>query len=259
MNTSCLPVKIAPSSRCHSRLDALDPLPMDAEWPSLRCFTGRVDVHSLAAFFVAESRLRGAYFEFGVASGRSAISAIRANRRYNPGTVAPFLLFDSFEGLPELTGRDRDSAQFKPGDYAFGVEQVLQNLRRYQVYDELSVHLIPGWFEQSLLQFPAQALDVRQAAIVHLDMDLYASCVTALNFIEPFLQVGTVMLFDDWNTFSASNHKGERAATAEWLRRNPQWALNEYASYGWHGRVFIVDRGAANQNKSQPSSAPSPA
>jgi hypothetical protein len=247
-----MPPAIQPSSgRSYCRLDALDPLPMDAEWPSLRCHTGRVDVHSLAAFFVAESRLRGAYFEFGVASGRSAISAIRANRRYNPETVAPFLLFDSFHGLPELTGCDRDSAQFKPGDFAFGVEQVLQNLRRHQVYDELSVHLIPGWFEQSLPQFPAKAPDVSQAAIVHLDMDLHSSCVTALNFIEPFLQAGTVMLFDDWNAFSASNHKGERAATAEWLQRNPQWRLNEYASYGWHGRVFIVDRGVAKPSHSQ--------
>ena len=243
MSVSCLPVRIEPSSRSHSRLDALDPLPMDAEWPSLRCFTGRVDIHSLAAFFVAESKLRGAYFEFGVASGRSAISAIRANRRYNLETVAPFLLFDSFAGLPELTGPDSDSKQFMPGDYSFGIEQVLQNLSRHQVYDEQSVHLIPGWFEQSLPQFPAKALGVRQAAIVHLDMDLYSSCVTALNFIEPFLQIGTVMLFDDWNTFSASNHKGERAATAGWLKRNPQWQLNEYASYGWHGRAFIVDAG----------------
>jgi hypothetical protein len=245
MSATASQTPVAPHAGEARRRDALDPLPMDAEWPSLRCHTGRVDVHSLAAFFVRESKLRGAYFEFGVASGRSAISAIRANRRYNPNTVAPFLLFDSFQGLPELTGRDSGSMQFKPGDYAFGVKQVLQRLNQHQVYEAGSVHLMPGWFEQSLPEFPASALGVRQAAIVHMDMDLYSSCVTALNFIEPFLQVGTVMLFDDWNAFSASNHKGERAATAAWLRRNPQWQLNEYAAYGWHGRVFIVDAGEA--------------
>ena len=235
----------------HLRLDALDPLPMDAEWPSLRSFTGRVDIHSLAAFFVRESKVRGAYFEFGVASGRSAISAIRANRRYNPETVAPFLLFDSFEGLPELSGRDQGSEQFRPGDFAFSVDQVVEKLEAHQVYDENTVHLVPGWFENTLPNFPTRQLGLDKAAIVHLDMDLYSSCVTVLNFIEPFLQVGTVMLFDDWNAFSASNHKGERAATAEWLKRNPHWALNEYASYGWHGRVFIVDRGIAKPTNSQ--------
>jgi hypothetical protein len=76
---------------------------------------------------------------------------------------------------------------------------------------------------------------------VDMDMDLYASCVTALDFIEPFLQVGTVMLFDDWNAFCASRQKGERAAVAQWLKKNPRWQLNDYASYGWHGHAFIVD------------------
>src|SRR5580704_17962484 len=134
------------------RRDALDPLPMMAEWPSLRCFTGRVDIHTLVAFFVRESKLSGAYFEFGVASGRSAVAAIRANRRDNPGTVSPFLLFDSFEGLPQLEGPDKGSAQFHAGEFAFGVEQVLANLRQYGVYDEKTVHLVPGWFEKSLPQ-----------------------------------------------------------------------------------------------------------
>jgi hypothetical protein len=226
-----------------ARRDALDPLPMMAEWPDLRCFTGRVDIHTLAAFFVRESKLAGAYFEFGVASGRSAIAAIRANRRDNPGTVTPFLLFDSFEGLPELQGLDVGSKQFHAGEFAYGVEQVLANLRKHEVYEEQTVHLIPGWFEQSLPKFPAATLKVTKAAIVHVDVDLYSSCVTVLDFIQPYLQVGTVILFDDWNAFCASNHKGERAATVEWLKRNPQWALNEYASYGWHGRVFIVDAG----------------
>lgn len=240
--TECAAIRNANEYR---RKDPLDPLPMTCEWPSLRCHTGRVDIHSLAAFFVRESKLKGAYFEFGVVSGRSAIAAIRANRRENPQTVSPFLLFDSFQGLPKLTGPDSDSMQFKPGDYAFSVEQVIANLQQHGVYNEATVHLVPGWFDQSLPAFPAADLGVTQVAIVHLDMDLYSSCVTVLDFIEPFLQVGTVMLFDDWNAFSASNHKGERAATAQWLKRNPQWQLNDYAAYGWHGRVFIVDAGEA--------------
>jgi len=230
-----------PATAAYRRKDPLDPLPITCEWPSLRCYTGRVDIHSLAAFFVRESRLEGAYFEFGVASGRSAIAAIRANRRENPRTVSPFLLFDSYQGLPELSGPDAGSAQFKPGDYAFSVEKVIANLQQHGVYDEATVHLVPGWFEQSLPTFPAADLGVTKAAIVHVDVDLFSSCVTVLDFIEPFLQVGTVLLFDDWNAFNASNHKGERAAASQWLKRNPQWQLNDYAAYGWHGRVFIVD------------------
>jgi len=227
--------------RSYQRQDPLDPLPMDCEWPSLRSFSGRVDIHSLAAFFVRESKIGGAYFEFGVASGRSAISAIRAHRRENAFSVYPFLLFDSYEGLPELQGTDRGSAQFRKGDFAYGVEKVLANLRQHGVYDEQRVHLVPGWFEHTLPAFPAAELGVTRAAVVHVDVDLHTSCATVLDFIEPFLQVGTVMLFDDWNVFRASRHHGERLATAEWLARHPRWQLNEFASYGWHGRAFTVD------------------
>lgn len=30
----------------HRRIDELDPLPYETEWPDLRCVTGRIDVHS---------------------------------------------------------------------------------------------------------------------------------------------------------------------------------------------------------------------
>ncbi|HEY3518189.1 MAG TPA: hypothetical protein VGL98_14165, partial [Gammaproteobacteria bacterium] len=92
-----------------SRVDELDPLPYADSWPSLRSATGRVDIHSLAAFWVRESGLVGDYYEFGVASGRSAIAAIRASRLYGWPSPRRFHLFDSFRGLPELTGPDAGS------------------------------------------------------------------------------------------------------------------------------------------------------
>jgi O-methyltransferase len=223
----------------YHRLDHLDPLPMDCEWPSLRASSGRVDIHTLAAFFVRENKLSGAYFEFGVAGGRSAISAIRANRRENPSRVAPFLLFDSFQGQPTLIGPNE--SQLPEDNFTFGVESVIKNLKEYGVYDNKTVYLVPGWFERTLPNFPAAAPNIGPAAIVHIDVDLYPSCVAVLDFIAPYLQVGTVILFDDWNAVSGSRSKSERAATAQWLKKNAQWELNDFALYGLHGRAFIVD------------------
>ncbi len=225
----------------HRRSDELDPLPYLAEWPSLRSATGRVDIHSLAAFWVRETKVRGAYLEFGVGMGRSAVAALRANRRDNPDSVGPFLFFDSFCGLPELTSVDTGSAQFKRGDFSYSIEQVRQFLARYGLGHEIPATFIQGWFEHSLPTFDAAAHGLEKAAIVHVDVDLYTSCATVLEFVRPFLQAGTLMLFDDWNAFGASDLKGERAATAEWLLKNPRLRLAEYASYGWHGKAFIVD------------------
>lgn len=223
----------------YARRDELDPLPYHVEWPSLRSATGRVDIHALVAFWVRESKLRGHYLEFGVGAGRSAVAAIRAHRRENPESVPTFFLFDSFEGLPTLEGSDADSNQFEAGQFAFDVEAVANKLRYHEV-DDAEVVLVPGYFERSLATFDQTSLRGLGAAVVHVDVDLYGSARTVLNWVTPLLQQGTVILFDDWNAFTARASHGERAATREWLAANPRISLESYAKYGWHGEAFIV-------------------
>lgn len=222
------------------RRDALDPLPYDAAWPSLRSATGRVDVHALAAFWVRESRLEGPYLEFGVGAGRSAVAAIRAHQRENPETVRRFFLFDSFRGLPALEGPDACSRQFHEGQYAFDAGHVRETLRAHGVWRPARVKLIEGFFEESLPRFDTAEFGGRRATVVHVDVDLHASARTVLEFVTPHLQQGTVMLFDDWNAFSASWRHGERAAVREWLDAHPHLALERWAKYGWHGEAFLV-------------------
>jgi len=224
------------------RRDDLDPLPHQAEWPSLRSAFGRVDIHSLAAFWVRETRVSGAYLEFGVGAGRSAVAALRANLRDNPATVGPFVLFDSFQGLPPLQAKDVGSAQFKAGDFAYSQEQVQAFLSRHGIPESAPVRFVPGWFEESLRAFRAADHQISRAAIVHIDVDLHASCRVVLEFVTPLLQEGTVILMDDWNAFAASDQRGERAATREWLLQHPEIRLHDYARYGWHGQAFTVER-----------------
>jgi O-methyltransferase len=228
----------------HVRTDALDPLPYDQAWPSLRSAWGRIDVHTLAAFWVCESKLSGHYLEFGVGAGRSAVAALRAHRRYNPERVPSFFLFDSFEGLPALSGRDAGSTQFHAGQFAFGLDEVRGTLTAHGVWDASRVHLVPGFFEHSLATFDRARLGGLGAAVVHVDVDLHASARVVLDWVTPLLQQGTLLMFDDWNTFAASWDHGERAAAREWLEANPGFNLESYAKYGWHGEAFLVQRGA---------------
>jgi len=225
----------------YERIDELDPLPYAEEWPSLRSAWGRVDIHSLAAFWVQESKLRGHYLEFGVGAGRSAVAAIRANRRSTTQCIERYFLFDSFAGLPPLTGPDESSAQFAEGDFAFSVDEVAAKLAQHGVIDGADVVLVPGYFEQSLPAFDPLELRGGLAAIVHMDVDLHGSCAAALAFLTPYVQPGTLFLFDDWNCFAARSDKGERRATREWLLRQPGFRLESYAKYGWHGEAFILD------------------
>ncbi|ALK09521.1 TylF/MycF/NovP-related O-methyltransferase [Blastochloris viridis] len=225
------------------RTDQLDPLLYGDEWPSLRSATGRVDVHSLAAFWARESKVPGHYFEFGVGAGRSAVSALRAAAKHNLNIE--FHLFDSFEGLPPLEGLDADSRQFQQGQFSFGVDQVKEFLRQHDVHALAPIHFYKTWFS---------ALDTIEidpairAAIVHIDCDLYSSALQVLNFIGPRLESGTILLFDDFNAFNASNDRGERRALSDWIDQinndpaSPMAELTPYVSYGWHGQGFIFNR-----------------
>jgi hypothetical protein len=190
---------------------------------------------------VQESRLEGNYLEFGVGAGRSAVAAIRANRRLDPPRIHRYFLFDSFQGLPELVGADEGSTQFRAGDYAFSLEAVAATLEQHGAIEGADVVLVPGFFDRSLPEFDRAELRGQPAAIVHIDVDLHASCALALEFVTPQLQPGTLILVDDWNCFAARNDRGERRAFREWLARHLHVRIESYAKYGWHGEAFLVD------------------
>jgi hypothetical protein len=231
---------VEPQAPVALRRDELDPLPYDASWPSLRTAWGRVDIHTLAAFWVRETRMSGHYMEFGVGSGRSAVAAIRANARENPTAVDRFFLFDSFEGLPPLVGPDQGSRQFQEGQYAFSEPEVREKLRRHGIVDQSRIRMVPGFYERSLPSFDLRELRGLKAAIIHVDVDLDQSARMVLDFVTPLLQQGSMILFDDWNSFAASWVHGERAAAREWIETHPEVNLESYAKYGWHGEAFLV-------------------
>jgi O-methyltransferase len=235
------PVAAAPLG-AYQRRDVLDPLPYAAPWPALQCTSGRIDIHTLAVRWIRESHLRGHYLEFGVGLGRSAIAAIRAQQRDDADTVREFFLFDSFEGLPQLQGRDAGSTQFHAGQFAASEHEVRARLEAHGLDDLSRVHFVPGLFESSLAAFDTRRFGGEPAAVVHVDVDLFESARTVLSFITPHLQQGTLLLFDDWNAFAASNDHGERAAVREWLARERSIEIERWLDYGWHGRAFILHK-----------------
>jgi hypothetical protein len=218
----------------------LDPLPYNAEMPSLMSATGRVDAHTVVAHFLVDHKIRGDYLEFGVGQGRSTVAALRAYRRAD--VCRHFHLFDSFRGLPEPQGIDSGGNQFHAGAYAFDEREVQQFLHEHAVWNDEQITFYKGWFEETVPRWAGSpAARENSIAVVHMDMDYYTSCLTVLSAITPLLRTGTVMLFDDWNCFTASNRAGERRAVREWLSKNSAISLNAWFPYGWHGQVFFCD------------------
>ncbi len=214
-----------------------------------------------AGRLIAAEKIQGDYLEFGVFRGDSFISAYRAielafDDASTPGvwnlekdceerrqlwSQMRFFAFDSFEGLPSLTGADRQTRDFVAGKYRASPEEFTTNLRKGGLPLE-RVTVVPGWFDEVLNERTIDHFELNNAAIVHIDCDLYESAIAVLEFLTPLLSEGAVVIFDDWYCFKANPDLGEQRACREWCAANPELHLTEYHKEGPWKNSFIVNR-----------------
>jgi predicted O-methyltransferase YrrM len=84
---------------------------------------------------------------------------------------------DSFKGLAE------DYEHLQKGVFATEVPKLR------------GVRIVNGYFEDSLTEQLAR--EIGRISLAHLDADLYSSTLTALTWMTPLLQPGSVLLFDE--------------------------------------------------------------
>ena len=111
--------------------------------------------------------------------------------------------FDSFTGLKE----DCSGWEFARGhfDRACVMPQVAANVR-----------LVKGWLQDTLPPF----LEGHQEpfAFIHVDTDTYEAAVSILDLLEPRIQEGTVIVFDEYIGYRGWRH-GEYQAFQEFVQR----------------------------------------
>ncbi len=132
----------------------------------------------------------GYYLEFGVAAG----GTIRYMAKTKPDIT--FHGFDSFEGLPE----DWSGTSFQKASF----------LQKRLPVVPVNVQLHKGWFKDTIRVW--LKANLKKVAFIYVDCDLYASTVDIFNNLASRLQVGTIILFDEY-----LNH--------------PHWELHEYKAW----------------------------
>lgn len=199
-------------------------------------------IPALKKAFQLTKELDGDYYEFGLFEGYSFYKAHKFGNKYGKNKIS-FFGFDSFEGLPNIDKASLDFGwKFRVGQYACSFEQVKKNLKSKGAFGE-NTHLIKGFYSDTLKDSKILSnYNFRPARVVLVDCDLYESAKEVLDFIYPFLQKGTIILFDDWNCFEARDDKGERRAMAELLEKYPSLKLRNIGDFGWHGTSFIIDQ-----------------
>jgi hypothetical protein len=169
---------------------------------------------TVADFAWINRPIDGYYMEFGCCSGRS----MRLAWKYFKPLGWTYLAFDSFQGFPEIAAIDR-LEPFEKGKAAMTEADFIQTVRRAGMPARL-LRTFPGFYRDTLTPALAQSLPDK-AAVIYVDCDLYESTRDVLSFIPKFLQVGTVIAFDDWDCYWSDPERGERRAWREFLNTNP--------------------------------------
>lgn len=156
------------------------------------------------------------------------------------GGIEKIYAFDSFEGIkgviPEEIG-----GPFKDGSYTASKNEYIQYLHKHKVnVNEISTFV--GFFQDILnTQLQNQIVsECSNAAVIHIDCDVYEPALLALNFVEPMLIQGTIVLFDDWYSYALDPLKGEPRALNDFLNNNKHLSFTFWKDYGPVGKAFIV-------------------
>jgi hypothetical protein len=129
------------------------------------------------------------------------------------------------------------STIFVPGNLATSEEEFIRRVTSHGM-PRGRLTTVRGFYEDSLTSDLFTHLATRKAAVVFVDCDLYKSTVPVLRFIVPFLQKGTVIVFDDWNCYFGDPVLGERRAWAEFTAAHPELRFEPFVATG-EGQAFI--------------------
>lgn len=152
----------------------------------------RLDQLQAAIETVLDKDIPGDVVECGVWRGgamafaKGVLAAHRAERAV--------WLCDSFEGLP-VPDRPEDTVDLRAERYpmlAVPANRVRALFDRLALWDD-NVHLLEGWFEQTLPAAP-----IERISVLRLDGDYFASTITALTALYDKVSSGGFVIIDDY-------------------------------------------------------------
>ena len=192
---------------------------------------------SIARFLHINRPVTGYYFEFGC---NEANTMRKAWDHFHHLFDFTFVGFDSFEGLPEIADIDRQLI-WEKGKLAFAEKRFIKRVIGHGMPAN-KLRTVRGFYENSLSVELKEALLPTKAAVIYIDCDLYISTVPVLEWMVDFLQVGTVIVFDDWYCFYGDPQRGEQLAWNEFRKRNPQLRFSEFVRTNEAASFIFVGR-----------------
>ena len=124
------------------------------------------------------------YLEFGVYKGDSIMEWVDLNQN----TKSEFYGFDTFYGLPEDW-----TYTMKKGE--FGLQGNMP------IVDDPRVKMVKGLFQETLHPF-LKTFNRKYKMVIHMDADLFSSTLYVLTQLDPFLENGDIIMFDEFSALT---------------------------------------------------------
>lgn len=201
----------------------------------------KMEFYQNAFDFLYSHAIKGDYFEFGSHKVRTFRMVLTEARKKN-FTDMNFYSFDSFDGSPDLGDLNQEhNIVYKAGELSTSEELFMSIIKEHSLFVD-KVKTIKGFYETSLNEECKKEFknSGSKISLVTLDCSFYDSFVSAFNFIEDFLQEGTIIYIDDYRvTYKGNPEKGVPKAFSEFAK-NSKYKFEPFLDIGWFGKSFIV-------------------
>ncbi len=202
---------------------------------------------------VFSNHLFGDYVEFGVYKGDTLVQSVKQYKQYKSwlndqkrsnekwrvdialksdlNNQIYFHGLDTFEGMPENNERN---FIYNKGSFISSYEETQKKMLSLKE----KIFLYEGVFKNQKKHL-VNNLKNRKVSIVNIDCDIYSSTIDSLEIINEYMQIGSIILFDDYNGFNANNEEGQRKALAE-FKMKTNWVIEPFFTYMYSGQSFII-------------------
>jgi O-methyltransferase len=162
--------------------------------------------------------IEGEYAELGVYKGAGSKLMLAGCEK-----LKKILLFDTFEGLPDVS--NTFDSHWKRGD--LGDVDFLE-IKKYLNEDNFEFY--PGYFPESAKTIPTD----KKFAFVHIDFDLYQSTLDALAYCYSRMTPSGIILIDDYGVLAC---EGVSKAANDFFKDKPEMVLPNF-----NGQCIIIKK-----------------
>jgi hypothetical protein len=168
------------------------------------CIAGREQNINNMIKHIIESKIEGDVLDIGVYEGYSSVLAMNM-LVFLGNTSRKFYLYDTFEGMPEPTIEDGDRINHlyekqkdgaAPGETGWvkcSLEKVKMHVNENTTYPKNNIVYVKGMVEDTLPTNTHQKI-----AYMRLDTDFYSSTKAELEYLYDKLEIGGVVIVDDY-------------------------------------------------------------